>query len=66
MIVFIVHTQPTFVLLNCNNKLGCIHLHQNKVTDYLHIFFVASFWPQHVGVDEYRSVPEGNFQGWEL
>ena len=56
-------------MLNCNNKLGCIHLHQNKVPDYFHylsgkinntkhIFFVASYWPQHVGVDKYKSVPE--------
>ena len=58
-----IHNLPCTCM--CNNKLGCIHLHQNKVSDYFHYLsgkinntkpayyiFVASFWPQHVGVDK--------------
>ena len=36
MIVFIMHALTYILLLNCNIKLGCIHLNQNKVPDYFH------------------------------
>ena len=56
-----------------------MHLRQNKVPDYFHylsgkinntkpayIFCRIILATAYIGVDKHRSVPEGNFQGWEL